>query len=445
MFGDYSRELLRNGIIEARAGNRDLARRYLDRALYAAGNHEVLAEGWYWMSQVTDDPAEARQALENCLSHSLHHAPARRALAILDGRLKPDEIVDPDRLPPPPVGLRQADAERFMCPKCGGRMAFAPDGQALVCEYCTRGQRLGLQTGPAGEQDFILAMATARGHSRALAEQVFHCQGCGSEFLLPPRLISAACVYCDSPHVVNLERARDLLAPDGILPHAFNQTRAVRLLIEWVERNRFKPEQQVDPPRGLYLPLWTFDVGGAIDYTGETVVVEQDFSGREQPAVTRVSDQFPILLDDLPVPASRKPAAPFVRLLPTFDLSAVKPYDPRFLADWPAEVYDIPLADASLDARSQAYARSRRDLPSLLSPLRIVHTSSANLTIESFRLLLLPVWMTEIPLRGRARLVLINGQSGAVEGDLSDVLDDTRASTAKSGLPDWLSDILDGD
>jgi hypothetical protein len=151
------------------------------------------------------------------------------------------------------------------------------------------------------------------------------------------------------------------------------------------------------------------------------------------------------MVDDLPIPASRKPAAPFVRLIPTFDLKAVKPYDPRFLADWPAEVYDVPLAEASLDARSQAYARYRRDLPGLLGSLRIVHTASANLTVESFKLLLLPVWMTEIPLKGRARLVLINGQSGAVEGDLSDVKEDTRAAGSKSGLPDWLSDLLNGD
>ncbi len=33
MIDDYSQELLRTGIIEAKAGNKDSARRYLDRAL----------------------------------------------------------------------------------------------------------------------------------------------------------------------------------------------------------------------------------------------------------------------------------------------------------------------------------------------------------------------------------------------------------------------------
>ena len=81
-------------------------------------------------------------------------------------------------------------------------------------------------------------------------EQVFHCEGCGAEFILPPNQISSSCVYCGSPHVVNLEKTKELLAPDGIIPHAFNQKRAIKLLIEWVEGNEIKPEKQVELPRG---------------------------------------------------------------------------------------------------------------------------------------------------------------------------------------------------
>src|SRR4030042_1748829 len=114
---DYSRDLLRTGIIEAKAGSKDSARRYLDRAIYMAGTHDVLAEAWFWMSEVTEDAGDKRKALENCLSHDLRHARARRALAILDGKLKADEVVNPDQLPPAPEGLRVADAQRFMCPK----------------------------------------------------------------------------------------------------------------------------------------------------------------------------------------------------------------------------------------------------------------------------------------------------------------------------------------
>jgi DNA-directed RNA polymerase subunit RPC12/RpoP len=436
---DYGRELLRNGIIEAKAGNKDAAHRYFDRATYMSSDHEVMAEAWFWMSQITDNPVEKRQALENCLSNNLGHARARRALAILDGQIKPDEIINPDALPAAPAHLSQADAQRFMCPKCGGRMNFAPDGQALVCEYCSRNQALHTQAGSAKQEDFIIAMATARGHDKPLAEQVFQCQGCGAQFILPADQLSAVCVYCGSPHVINLEKSKDLIAPDGIIPFAFDQKHVVQLLIRWVEGNQIKPEKQVEPPRGLYLPLWTFDLGGVIDYTGEMVDIEDaGFHmglGQGQPKVIHVNDSYPLLIHDIPIPASRKLSAPFVRLIRTFDLKAIQPYDARYLADWPAELYDIPMADASLDARSQTLASIKRDLPMKAGLVKLISASSANMTVDSFRLNLFPVWMTEIWLENRSHLVLISGQNGVVQSDII-------MKSDKPGVIAWLGDLL---
>ncbi|HEX9387310.1 MAG TPA: hypothetical protein VF918_13385, partial [Anaerolineales bacterium] len=141
MFSDYGKELLRSGIIDAKTGNRESASRYLDRAIYISNDHDVLAEAWFWMSEVVDDKLEKRRALENCLANDLRHARARRSLAILDGKLKAGEIINPDKLPLAPESLHAANAKRFMCPKCGGRMGFAPDGQSLLCEYCSRNQK----------------------------------------------------------------------------------------------------------------------------------------------------------------------------------------------------------------------------------------------------------------------------------------------------------------
>jgi hypothetical protein len=436
MFDDYDRQLLKSGIIDAKTGNRAGARRYLDRALYISNNHDVLAEAWFWMSEVLDDPAEKRKALENCLAYDLQNARARRSLAILDGRLKADEIVDPDHLPPIPPGLHVASAERFMCPKCGGRMSFAPDGQSLVCEYCTRHQKFTAQPGTAREKDFLIAMATARGHGKPLDQQVLHCEGCGCEFILPPSQISFTCVYCGSPQVVVWDPQEPLLAPDGILPHSFDQQRAERILAEWLQSNRIEPETECDPPRGVYLPLWTFDLGGEIDYVGETIDQDDVQFGRKQPKMIRVSDSYPVQVNDLPIPASRKLSAVFLKLIPGFELRGVKPYDPRYLASWPAEVYDIPMAEASLDARAQGLNHYKRDLPNMLDPIKLISTSSAKMTVDSFRLNLLPVWVTEIPFGGRRHLVLINGQNGTVASDLP------GKKKEEKGLMDWLGDLL---
>ena len=60
---EYSKELLRSGIIEAKTGSHETARRYLDRAIYMTSSHDVLAEAWYWMGEVTINPVEKRKSL----------------------------------------------------------------------------------------------------------------------------------------------------------------------------------------------------------------------------------------------------------------------------------------------------------------------------------------------------------------------------------------------
>ena len=50
MFSDYGKQLLKTGIIEAKAGNRESARRYLDRAVYISSDHDALAEAWFWIN-----------------------------------------------------------------------------------------------------------------------------------------------------------------------------------------------------------------------------------------------------------------------------------------------------------------------------------------------------------------------------------------------------------
>jgi predicted RNA-binding Zn-ribbon protein involved in translation (DUF1610 family) len=430
---DYAESLLRSGIIEAKAGERHLARRYLERAINTGGNFDVLSEAWYWMSKITDEPAEKRSALENCLSYGMDHARARRDLAVLDGKLDASEIIDPDAPTALSTDPTQATADRFMCPQCGAKMVFAPDGVSLICEHCARNQTLQSKD-EAEEQDFLIAMATARGHSKPVAVQVFHCQGCGAEFILPPDVISVTCAYCDSPYVVRLEDSRELLQAEGIIPQAFDQKQAARLLVDWVEQNGIKPQGKVAPPRGIYLPIWTFDIGGAIAYRGDRYETEDGFRQRIQ-KVVHVNDEYPVYLNDLPVPASRKISGHLAHLLPTFELSATRPYDPRYLANWAAEVYDIPMADASLDARSRAYTQLKRNLPGDIASLFNLKTSSASLTIESFKLVLLPVWLTKIPFNNKELLVLINGQNGVVHGD--------TPSKPKSGLFDWLEDLLD--
>jgi hypothetical protein len=437
----YTRHLLRTAQLALKDGDKGAARRYLERFFLASRDHAQLADAWYYMSEASDDPVEKRNALEEALSYRMTHARARRALAVLDGRISADEVVDADTLPEPMTGDAAANADRFACPNCGARMSFSPDGQSLVCDFCTSGNAVDATGELAEEKDFFGAMATLRGHSKPTARQVFHCEGCGAEFILPPDQISTSCVYCTSPHVISLEGGRELLDPDAIIPHMLNKKQAAQMLVQWVQDNNFVPQGKVQAPRGLYIPVWTFDFAGFISYRGERYEDEDNPFQQRSRQRRKVSEsgEYPVYIDDLVLPANHAYQKLVRELIETFNFRESKPYDNRYLANWPAEAYEIALGDASLEARSLAYKGYKKKHQRETSLMNLT-SSSANMAIDSYKLLMLPIWITTYPYAGEEFHVLVNGQNGSVRGELPKEV--AKANKKNGGLMGWLGEIF---
>src|SRR3972149_4459669 len=126
------RDLLVRGIAAAKGGSNQEARFFLEWLLRRGAPEEMQVDAWWWLSQVTDDPAEARRCIEEVLARDPAHPQARRAKAVLDGRLKPGSVIDADHLPTAPALAEDAPGgERFACSRCGGRLAASADGAWL--------------------------------------------------------------------------------------------------------------------------------------------------------------------------------------------------------------------------------------------------------------------------------------------------------------------------
>ena len=418
---EYDNDLLREGIFHYRVKEFNIARNYIERALENADDMETRAQANYYLGLLSDNPVQKRNYFEETLAIDMTHAEARRALAILDGKLKVNNIVNPDKMPAPDTGTVTVQADRFTCPKCGGRMVYAPDGVSLICEYCNQNQRLSTATG-SEQQDFIVAMADGSGQRSPVAVQTFRCQGCGATFMLAPDEISATCAYCGSVHVVAQDEKQQMVEPDSILPMAFDQNQATWQLVHWVEGMKITPQEQVQPPRGLYLPAWTFDIIGSIPWNG---IVYRD--KRE----VHISGQKEINFNDVRILGSRKLADLMVKTLPEFDLSGATKYDARFLAGWLADVYDLPMADASLDARQIAVEHVRDMIHQDVGQIQNLGYSTSGIMVSSFKLILVPVWVTNIKTHDRTSRMLINGRTGSVHSEIQE-----------HGLAGWLGNML---
>ena len=421
MPSDYDNDLLHEAILNIKARDFAMARHYLERALELADDWDTRTQANFYMSQLADDPAQKRQYLEETLALDPTHIEARRALAILDGKLKPEDIVDADHLPVQATETHNATANRFVCPKCGSRMVFDGDGRTLVCESCARQETLS-SAHPQNEQDFIVAMANGQGQRRPVAMNTFACQGCGARFLLPPEVISETCSYCGSVYV--LAGTAELVEPDSIIPLAFNQHEAALHLVEWVEKHKITPQGKVRAPRGLYMPVWTFDIMGDVPWSGTVHRNKQ---------TVHVSGDEAAGFDAIIIPASSKLGDLFQKALKEYAFSSASAYDPRYLAGWPAEIYEMAMAPASLEARGRVVDRIKEIIHADTPGVYDLGYSTSGLSILSFKLVLVPVWVTEYSLEDHIFRVLINGQNGAVYGE-----------TPSHGILDWIGNALGG-
>jgi tetratricopeptide (TPR) repeat protein len=421
MPSEYDNDLLREGILHYKVKEFNTARNYIERALENADDQETRAQANYYLSLLSEDPIQKRKYLEETLAIDMTHAEARRALAVLDGKLKANDIIDPDGMPVPVTGSGTVIADRFTCPKCGGRMVFSPDGAALICEYCDQNRPLSTTAGTM-EKDFIVAMANGSGQRNPVAFQTFRCQGCGATFFLAPDEISATCAYCGSVHVIAMDEKLQLIEPDSILPMAFDQNQATRHLADWVDTMKISPQEQVQVQRGLYLPIWTFDIIGSIPWNGMVYRDKQDVP---------VSGQKDITSNDVRILGSKKLAELIVETLPEFDLSHATAYDARFLAGWMADVYDLPMAEASLEARQIVVEHMRAIIHQEIGQVHNLGYSTSGVLVSGFKLILVPVWVTDIKIYNKNWRALINGRTGSIQ-----------CKIPEHGMAGWLDNML---
>ena len=401
---DGAQDLLVRGIAAAKAGDRAEARHYLEWALRQQPTGEQELEAKLWLSEACEAPQEARRWLEDVLAGDPTNPRARRKLALLDGRLRREDLIDPDQpLPLSGEALTPVvDPDRFSCPTCGGPMAYAPDGEGLQCDHC--GTRLGVGTSAAAaaENDFVLALATARGHAHPTRSRTLICSACGAHFLLAPDTLSLTCPYCEAVYTVESGDVQMLAAPEAIVPIALPEGEVRRRVRAWIEGRKEPP--RIERLLGIYLPVWLMEMGGVIDWSlpspeMRTRLEEEDEIGTEPPA------------SPIAVLASHRLAPPLALAAEDFDATRMEPFDPSFLASWPAETYSLSLSSAALRARQRSLELTMKRLAARALG-RKPSLRTARMVVDSYQLVLVPVWLATLRSPKTTTELAINGTSG---------------------------------
>ncbi len=326
---------------------------------------------------------------------------------------------------------------RFPCQSCGADYRFDPDHGQLVCDHC--GDTCAIDTGGPWqggirELDFKAAINAQLPEQEIEETRVTTCTSCGAQVELDEATHARECPFCASPVVTGTGTHRHI-KPRALLPFALDEGTARKAMTDWLGQLWFAPNGLRDYARkgrameGIYVPYWTFDADTKSAYRGEhgTVyyvnqsVVRDGKTRNVKVAKVRwrpVSGRVARFFDDVLVLASTSLPKRFTDALEPWDLAALEPYRPEYLAGFRAEGYTVELETGFGEARShmdRVIARDVRfDIGGDRQRIHDIQTQVSNVT---FKHILLPVWLAAYKYRGKTYRFVVNGRSGQVQGE----------------------------
>jgi hypothetical protein len=327
---------------------------------------------------------------------------------------------------------------KHACPACGAEANWNPSLQALVCPYCsTRAPvELAADGNAVKENDLVAALRRLTPEQRGwkAERKSVRCQSCNAISVFAPDRVGQRCDFCGSPAILPVSETAAPIKPESQLPFKISESQvrdAVRkwYRTRWFAPNRLKSRAFTDTVHGVYLPYWTFDARVTADWTADAGYYYwetehyRDAEGKSRtrqvrkvrwvPASGRVNHFF----DDEMVPGSRGVDAELLRRIEPFPTRELVPYDPGYLSGWVVEQYQIDLVAAAKHSQ-QAMDRKLQTLCAQQVPgdthrnLRV----HADYSGQTFKHLLVPVWLLAFQYGRKSYQVVANGYTGELAG-----------------------------
>ncbi|NWF47352.1 zinc ribbon domain-containing protein [Hydrogenophaga sp. D2P1] len=332
----------------------------------------------------------------------------------------------PDTLAAAPEAERRAQ-QKFVCPACGGEAQWHPGKQALLCAYCGTESPYRIEAaGEILEHDLVAALKAVPQSARGLqqARRQVRCQHCQAISFFSAEQQGRRCDFCGSTALLPFDEGLDVIRPQSLLPFKVAEPDARNRLRQWYGSrfwapNALKHRALTDTLQGVYLPYWTFDAHGAAHYTAEAGTYYRDSQNKQQVRWRPVSGQVAHRFDDTLVCGSRGVHPALMRAIEPFPTtSELQAYDASYLSGWTVERYALDLAGAAQQGRERMLQGLRQ-----LCAQDIAADTHRNLQLDArfdeqtFKHVLLPVWLVSYQYGAKTFQAVVNGYSGQVAGE----------------------------
>lgn len=329
--------------------------------------------------------------------------------------------------------------QKFNCPSCGAEATWDPGKQLLVCGYCgtTAPMQPTAVEGEVRENDLVTALRELGNDQRGWATErrSVKCQSCQAITVFPPDRAAQRCDFCGSAAIIPIDEQTRPVRPESLLEFRLAEP-AVRDAIRawyggrWFAPNNLGTKALTDTVHGIYIPYWTFDAQVSADWTamsGDYYYVTESYTdsqGKRQTRQVRKIRWYPSsghlehFFDDELVPATRGVQIDLLRKVEPFPTTSdLKPYNPGFLSGWNVEQYQIDLVAAAQHAREVMDGKVRA-----LCAQQVPGDTHRDLEVspdysqQTFKHILVPVWLLAYVYHGKTFQVVVNGYTGTIAG-----------------------------
>ncbi len=328
---------------------------------------------------------------------------------------------------PAPKKEKLDEVVDFICPQCGGETAYSVADGGITCAYCGYYEAPHNETVGLEAESFEFTVETveraAQGWGEARKELL--CQSCGGQISLPPGALTTACPFCASNKVIHHAAAQDALRPRFLIPFQIDEARCQQIGREWLGSSWLVPKElrrlaSVSTFTPLYLPFWTFGSTSDATWRAQVGHTETYRSGgkTKRRTVWRWEDgRVRHTYSDLLTRGTNHVSLLLLEQINDYNLDALTPYDAQYLAGMQAQAYEVHLEDAWAMARQTMRDDTKKKCRAQASTNKIRNFSmQLDFQEESWRYILLPVYINTYYFENKPFQLLMNGQTGTIAG-----------------------------